>query len=84
MTNNKIIFTNGTIEGMNAFADTVKCAMEAYYGEEYKVTVQKVVKNNNTTLTGLVILKPNVNIAPTIYLESFYERYKAGTTYYVI
>lgn len=80
MTNNNIIFTNGTIKGMEAFADTIKCAMEAYYGEEYKVNVQKVVKNNNTALTGLVILNPNVNIAPTIYLESFYERYKAGTT----
>lgn len=80
MKNNNIFFTNGTIKGMEAFADTVKCAMEAYYGEEYKVNIQKVVKNNNTTLTGLVILKPNVNIAPTIYLESFYERYNSGTT----
>ena len=72
MKNNNIIFTNGTIKGMEAFADTIKCAMQAYYGEEYKVNVQKVVKNNNTTLTGLVILKPLLILimSKTIYTSN--------------
>lgn len=76
------IMTTGTIGTMEAFAGTVKSAMEAYFGEDYKVQVHTVVKNNDLHLTGLTILNRSVNIAPTIYLEYYYEQYKAGATMY--
>ena len=74
------IMTTGTIGTMEAFAGTVKSAMEAYFGEDYKVQVHTVVKNNDLHLTGLTILNCSVNIAPTIYIEYYYEQYKAGAT----
>lgn len=74
----KFIMTNGTIKGMEAFAGTVKSAMEAYYGDEYSVQVNTVVKNNDLHLTGLTILSKGSNIAPTIYLENYYQMYMDG------
>ena len=74
------IMTTGTIGTMEAFAGTVKSAMEAYFGNDYKVQVHTVVKNNDLYLTGLTILNRRVNIAPTIYLEYYYEQYRAGAT----
>lgn len=74
--NGGFIMDTGTIKGMEAFAGTVKSAMEAYFGEDYKVQVHTVVKNNDLHLTGLTILNRSVNIAPTIYLEHYYEMYK--------
>lgn len=78
--NGGFIMATGTIRGMEAFAGTVKSAMEAYFGEDYKVQVHTVVKNNDLHLTGLTILNRSVNIAPTIYLEHYYEMYKDGET----
>lgn len=74
------IMAQGTITTMEAFAGTVKSAMEAYYGEDYKVSVQGVNKNNGLVLTGLTILKKDCNIAPTIYLNQAFEQYQEGRT----
>lgn len=70
----------GTLTTMEAFAGTVKTAMEAHYGDEYRVTVQDVHKNNNLVLTGITILKKDCNIAPTIYLNQALEQYQEGRT----
>ena len=71
---------NGTIRTMEVFAGTIKSAMEAYYGEDYRVSVQDVNKNNGLVLTGLTILKKDCNIAPTIYLNQAFEQYQEGRT----
>lgn len=76
----KFIMTNGTIRTMEVFAGTIKSAMEAYYGEDYRVSVQDVNKNNGLVLTGLTILKKDCNIAPTIYLNQTFEQYQEGRT----
>ena len=66
------IMAQGTIRTMEAFAGTVKLAMEAYYGDDYRISVHDVRKNNNIVLTGITILKKNCNIAPTIYLNQLF------------
>lgn len=43
------------------------------------VSIQVVTKNNDLKLTGLTIQSVGSNIAPTIYLEGFYEKYQEGT-----
>ena len=78
--NNNFIMTNGTINGMSAFAETVQRAMELCYGDGVKVAVHEVRKNNGVTLTGLTVVKRDCNISPTLYLEPYYAEYKAGTT----
>lgn len=42
---------------------------------ERRVVIQDVRKNNNVTLKGLTLLKAGNSIAPTIYLEGYYDEY---------
>lgn len=78
--NGGFIMAQGTLTTMEAFAGTVKTAMEAHYGEGYRVTVQDVNKNNGLVLTGITVLKKGCNIAPTIYLNQVFEQYQEGRT----
>lgn len=78
--NGGFIMAQGTLTTMEAFAGTVKTAMEVNYGEDYKVLVQNVNKNNGLVLTGISILKKDCNIAPTIYLNQVFEQYQEGRT----
>ena len=73
-----IAMMNATINSMEVFAATVKEAVEASLGEGYEVNIHEVLKNNSTRLTGLTIKTEESNVAPTIYLEGSFERYKAG------
>ena len=76
--NGGIAMMNATINSMDVFAATVKEAVEASLGEGYEVNIHEVLKNNSTRLTGLTIKTEESNVAPTIYLEGSFERYKAG------
>ena len=44
------------------------------------VIIQKETKNNGTRRTGLTLKEPGVNIAPTIFLEEFYQRFSLGVS----
>lgn len=60
------------------FANEVLKLVTNELGCGYNVEVKKVLKNNNLTLTGLVINKRNNAIGITIYLESYHNDYKQG------
>ena len=45
------------------------------------VSVQPVTRNNGCVLDGLVIMESGLNIAPTIYLDPYYEEYEDGVTF---
>ena len=60
------------------FIKEVKEAVESKVGTGFDVTVNKVTKNNDLVLDGLVIKATDTNIAPTIYLNGYYERYEDG------
>lgn len=62
------------------FAEAVKRGLGEYFDEGTKVTINSVRKNNGVILTGVVIMERDSHIAPTIYLESFFEEYKRGTS----
>jgi hypothetical protein len=42
------------------------------------IHLQEVVKNNDTVLTGIIIREAGSSIVPNIFLDSFYELYRAG------
>lgn len=71
-------FTNGTIASFDAFMGTVKSSVEAIYSDGYTVEIRETRKNNGKILNGLTIHKIGVNIAPTVYLDRYYEAYKDG------
>ncbi|MDO4553662.1 MAG: DUF5688 family protein [Lachnospiraceae bacterium] len=63
------------------FKDFVKENIKDYLPEKYQdadVQVCEFSKNNNLKLDGLTVTPPDQNVAPTIYLNSFYEQYQDG------
>ena len=60
------------------FIKEVVEAVKNEVGTGFDVTVNKVTKNNGLTLDGIVIKPADTNIAPTIYLNGYYERYEDG------
>lgn len=71
------------MEKMNfdQFKDEVVKKIREYLSDSFKnaeISVEKVNKTNDVRLTGLTIRRKDTSIAPTIYLESFYEKYERG------
>ena len=64
---------------INEFAGQVRNALEEELGKDYRVEVRPVQKNNGIVLHGLLILTDSRNVAPTLYLEPFWEAYESGT-----
>lgn len=65
---------------LEQFSEKITSALKQHFGGEYCIRTLEVKKNNGVRLHGLSILKqddPN-RIAPTIYMEDFYERYIGG------
>jgi len=53
-------------------------------GSGFSVTLQDIVKNNDTHLDGMTILAEQSNISPTIYLNYYYEQYLHGKSFSAI
>ncbi len=60
------------------FLDVMKQRIGERLGGEATVCYQEVRKNNDVLYKGFVIQRPNRNISPTVYMNSFYEMYKQG------
>lgn len=66
---------------MNEFAGKICKAVRKELGGNYRTELKEVRKNNGVLLHGLMIMPPGRNIAPTIYLETFYAAYEDGVTF---
>lgn len=60
------------------FVQKVREKMKREVEESLSVSVYTTVKNNGVKRVGLMLTNQGINVAPTIYLESFYEEYKNG------
>lgn len=58
------------------FAERIRNEVEAQ--THHRVEVKGVIKLNGQILTGLLIQEEGYRIIPTIFLEQYYEEYKAG------
>lgn len=64
-----------------SFSKFCECFLELVRAEvETGITVQlqRVVKNNGIERAAIVVKEENSNIAPSIYLETFFEEYRGG------
>lgn len=66
---------------INEFAQKVCRAVEKELGKPYRTELKRVRKNNGVVFHGMLILAPERNVAPTIYLEAFYEAYESGVPF---
>ncbi len=62
------------------FKTSTVTSLQKYFGDHVTVSLHSVTKNNNIQLDGLTIQQPSVNIAPTVYLNYYYEDYLSGKT----
>lgn len=60
------------------FVEYIKMNAGYIAGEGGNITINHVIKNNGCEMDGLVITEKGKDIAPTIYLDSFYELYTNG------
>lgn len=60
------------------FTDKIVELLQEKMGADCTVTVTEVLKNNNVSLTGIVVMKESDNVSPTIYLEEPYRQYQDG------
>jgi hypothetical protein len=60
------------------FKTIVRDEVEKRAGENYRVRVNDVMKNNGLVLSGLTVMEDDSNISPTIYLNNYYEAYENG------
>ncbi|MBR4082868.1 MAG: hypothetical protein IKK33_01140 [Lachnospiraceae bacterium] len=63
---------------INKFLTEVQNNLKGKMNTDIKIKVQEVRKNNNVIYYGLIIQRPEHNIAPTIYLNAFYDMYRSG------
>ncbi len=62
------------------FQKNITAKLQDRLGEGYKLIIQKVPKNNGLILDGLSISPRNQAVAPTIYLNHYYERFLEGVS----
>lgn len=60
------------------FAEIVSRSVSERLGNGCQIKLQEIMKNNGVILQGLVILREEYNLSPTIYLNSFLQAYEAG------
>ena len=63
---------------LDKFSQEVASRVTELLDVDAQADLKKIMKNNGHELTGLVVQTADSNIAPTIYLESYYEEYLAG------
>ena len=56
------------------FKETICVMMKKRLDGQADVTVQDIIKNNNTHLDGLMIVSHQSNLSPTIYLDYYFNR----------
>ena len=61
------------------FLETVTSQLQEALGDSYQFMLRPLPKNNGVTLDGLTIQSPDCSVAPTIYLNPYYEQYQRGT-----
>lgn len=63
---------------LDGFCTYIKTCLQQRLGRGCKVMVQKVTKNNDVHLHGLIIEGQGSNLSPNIYLDSYYSQYVTG------
>ena len=63
----------------HTFLSAVIQQMEKRLGDGYVLTIHRIPRNNGLSLDGLSICEKGSRVAPTLYLNSCYQRFQSGT-----
>ena len=62
----------------DVFQKIIMQKVQSKLGEDYLLSILKIPKNNGMVLSGLCVRKKGDSISPTVYLESYYQRFQEG------
>lgn len=62
------------------FLSEIKAQISSRVAPEVQLLVQNMPRNNGTSYDGLILLSPDCNVSPTIYLTPYYHRYLSGVS----
>ena len=62
------------------FLERIQVMVRQRMGDNVKVCLHTIFKNNDLKREALCIMEEGCNISPTIYLHSYYEEWKRGTS----
>ncbi|WP_026652087.1 DUF5688 family protein [Butyrivibrio proteoclasticus] len=65
---------------INVFVEAIASELKIRLGEDYEVKIKKIEKNNCVNYHGILIRKEDENVAPTIFLDGFYQDYMKGAS----
>lgn len=60
------------------FMNAMLCEIRGQVDAQMRTELYTVTKNNGTRRTGILFKQEDSNLAPTIYLEEFYQKYLKG------
>ena len=63
----------------HTFLSAVRQQLEKRLGDGYVLTIHRIPRNNGLSLDGLSICEKGSRVAPTLYLNSCYQRFQSGT-----
>ena len=69
---------------LHKFTKKIRNALSNYFGPEVEIKTHKVYKNNGISLQGICALEKGKNIAPTVYLNQYFEKYQEGLAFGMI
>lgn len=58
------------------FVETIRQRLQQDFGPDYRLDIHSVPKNNGVELDGLSIFAPGARMAPTVYLNPYYEQFQ--------
>lgn len=67
--------------GLQSFTEKTVEALKEYFGTDVEVNIHKVYKNNGILLQGVCVLEKGKNIAPTVYLNDYFQKYGEGASF---
>ena len=66
---------------LQKFTEKTMKALKEFYGPKAEIKNHSVYKNNGILLQGVCVLEQGMNVAPTVYLNEFCDRYEEGETF---
>lgn len=60
------------------FLSNIELEIKTRIPDNWSVNIRPFPKNNGVIYDGLVIMQPDLNISPTVYLNPYYHRYLDG------
>ena len=72
-------FRKDNLLNYEEFIEYVRTYLTSRFEPDTSIFIHQVLKNNNTQLDGISVLKKDQTISPTLYLNDFYQEYLYGT-----